>query len=329
MSKIIIGIHGLGNKPDANLLSQWWLESIKEGLVKTGLIFEDIPFKLVYWADILYPEAENLEIKDKEDPLFISEPYCKSSPDLAKKPDLENLSSRILKYIEQQLDKIFLRKDMTLNFNSVTDRIIHSYFRDLEVYYSDDSVDQQDPTVLTRDLIRKRLLNVLKEHYQDDILLICHSMGSIIAYDVLINNPDQCKINSLVTVGSPLGIPIIISRIFKEQNAIRVPVNILKKWYNFSDPEDLVAMDHTLQDDFHENLNNIVIQDMLVYNDYQVDGERNPHKIYGYLRTPEMAKIFKDFLIKERRGLLKHYDKVVGKVKNLWNKTVGRRKNEA
>ena len=329
MSKIIIGIHGLGNKPDANLLSHWWLESIKEGLIKTGLIFEDIPFKLVYWADILYPEPESLEIKDKDNPLFISEPYSKSGPDPAKKPDLENLSSKILKYIEQQLDKIFLRKDMTLNFNSVTDRIIHSYFRDLEVYYSDDSVDHQDPTVLTRDLIRKRLLDVLKEHYEDDILLICHSMGSIIAYDVLINYPDQCRINSLVTVGSPLGIPIIISRIFKEQKALRVPENIMKKWYNLSDPEDLVAMDHTLEDDFHENKNNIAIHDMLVYNDYQVDGERNPHKIYGYLRTTEMAQIFKDFLIKERSGLLKHYDKVIGKVMSLWNKTIGRRKNEA
>ncbi len=34
MKKIIIGIHGIGNKPPAKILRKWWLNSIYEGLKK-------------------------------------------------------------------------------------------------------------------------------------------------------------------------------------------------------------------------------------------------------------------------------------------------------
>ena len=326
MAKIIIGIHGLGNKPEQHLLEEWWIKSIKEGLDRSGLIYENIPFKLIYWADILYPQPESLDIKDKEDPCYLSEPYVPLEAETHRKPDPEKLSSKIFKYIEEQLDKIFLKEDMTLNFNNVTDRIIHSYFKDLEIYYSDDSVYQSDPPVLAREVIRNRLLDVLKEYCKDDILLIGHSMGSIIAYDVLINHQDECRVNTFVTVGSPLGIPIIISRIFEEQKSLKVPPNISGKWYNLSDPEDLVAMDHTLEDDFHENPNNIVIQDMLVYNDYQINDKKNPHKIYGYLRTPEMADILTKFLKVERNAFVRTYYNVIGKVKDLLNKAIYREK---
>jgi len=328
MAKIIIGIHGLGNKPTPKLLQEWWIQSIKEGLNKTnGLIYEKIPFKLVYWADILHPNPEDPEIKDENDPLYLSEPYNSSQPNQKNKPEPEKLSLKILKYIGEQLDNIFLKEDMTLNFNNVTDKIIHNYFKDLEVYYSDNSMDQHDPTCLARDAIRKKLFDVLKIHKNDDVLLIGHSMGSIIAYDVLVNHTNDCKVKTFITVGSPLGIPIIVSRIFEEQKSLSVPKNI-SKWYNHSDAEDLVAMDHTLKDDFPENENNIKVEDMLVYNDYVINDKRNPHKVYGYLRTPEMAQIITDFLKVERSGFIRHYQNVLDKVINLWGKTILRRKNE-
>ncbi len=54
MSKIIIGIHGLGNKPPKELLARWWKEAILEGLRKNNYSAKDFNFELVYWADILH-----------------------------------------------------------------------------------------------------------------------------------------------------------------------------------------------------------------------------------------------------------------------------------
>ena len=36
MKKIIIGVHGLGNKPPADVLEKWWAASIQEGLAAIG-----------------------------------------------------------------------------------------------------------------------------------------------------------------------------------------------------------------------------------------------------------------------------------------------------
>ena len=38
MSKVIIGIHGLGNKPQKNLLEEWWKAAINEGFNLAGIL---------------------------------------------------------------------------------------------------------------------------------------------------------------------------------------------------------------------------------------------------------------------------------------------------
>ncbi len=308
MAKIIIGIHGLGNKPPADLLEKWWITSIEEGLEKSAHKKINYDFKLVYWADILHAKPEDPAIFDKENIFYIAEPYIPSKNQPL--PQVEkSLASKILNYLEEQLDNIFLKEDMTLNFSSVTDRIIHKYFEDLEIYYSNNCTTWDDPKCMARPAICNRLLKVLQKHKDDEIMLIAHSMGSIIAYDVLINHLQELKVDTFISVGSPLGLPIITSRIFSEQkdklkqNQLAAPENILKKWINISDPEDLVAMDHTLKDDFKPNKKGIQAQDLTVYNDYIVDNKRNPHKIYGYLRCSEMTEIIKEFSKDEK----KHY----------------------
>ena len=45
------------------------------------------------------------------------------------------------------------------------------------------------------------------------MLVITHSMGSIITYDVLVHSENNIKIDSLVTMGSPLGIPFMFEKL--------------------------------------------------------------------------------------------------------------------
>ena len=48
MKTIILGIHGLGNKPSELLLKKWWKEAIIEGLDRIDKEMLSIPFDLVY-----------------------------------------------------------------------------------------------------------------------------------------------------------------------------------------------------------------------------------------------------------------------------------------
>ena len=316
MSKIIIGIHGLGNKPPKEVLESWWIQSIREGFRKTGKPRVFFNFELVYWADILYPEPLNMDITDPEDPLYVLEPYLPGRY-LPLKEEAP-LKSKLIKYLEKQMDKLFLNDDLTLNFESITDKILHRYFKDLETYYSAEPVKNGEGQSLIRDQIRERLAKVLKKHRNKDILLLSHSMGSIIAYDVLAHTVPDIEIDTFITAGSPLGLPIIIGRIFAEQKItlteetkVLTPENVKHAWYNFADPEDRIAIDATLNDDYKENSRGIRAIDKVVHTDYAIKEERNAHKSYGYLRTPEMIEILDDFLSRDKLKLFLKYQEIL------------------
>ena len=303
MSRIIIGIHGLGNKPSQDLLTRWWKKSIHEGLKSINSNRFTINFDLVYWADVLYDKPLSLKKKDENHPLYLDDPYTPANSAIKKTPD--EWKVKIVDYIDKQIDKLFLNKDMSLNYSAITDKIIHHYFRDLEVYYSASSVGQSNQPA--RDVIRERLANTLIKHKRKKIMLIAHSMGSIIAYDVLNFIVPEIKIDTFVTIGSPLGLPVIVSKIYGEQNKdhkkitkVKTPESIINSWINLSDPDDKVALDHTLADDYEKNTNQVRAIDKYIYNNYEISGKRNPHKSYGYLRSPELAEIIDLFLVKRR-----------------------------
>ena len=135
-------------------------------------------------------------------------------------------------------------------------------------------------------------------------------MGTIIAYDVMTKVVTKVKIDTLVTIGSPLGLPTVKKFFLKEtrknpgeKREIRTPHNLLTKWYNLSDLNDKVAMHYSLKDDYLPNKHMVSPEDKIVYNDYQTEDNKNPHKSFGYLRTKEMAEVICNFLKAKKRSL--------------------------
>jgi hypothetical protein len=319
MSKIIIGIHGLGNKPPKDLLQKWWRQSLREGFrcIDKPQVFFD--FELVYWADILHEKPLDINITDPENPLFLIEPYLPGRQ-IDEEPQ-GPLRKKIMGYLERQMDKLFLNDDMTLNFSSITDKIIKRYFKDMEAYYAFADPENKTDVKLRRDEIRNRLAETLRKHRDKEILLLSHSMGSIIAYDVLFHTVPDVTVDTFITAGSPLGLPVIIGRIFAEQqkkvanfDKVRTPENVKRNWFNFADPEDTIAFDATLNDDYAENSQNIRAIDITVRNNYENRGVKNSHKIYGYLRTPEMARVIYDF---QHRGQPRMKQKLADRLNSL------------
>jgi hypothetical protein len=301
MAKIILGIHGLGNKPPKRLLARWWRAALEEGLSTIGHPRRLFQFRLVYWADFLHPEPLDPEVRDAKDPRYLDSPYIPSR--LVDGKRRKKISKRVLDYLERQLYKIMLKEDLSINYAAVTDLIIRRYFADLDIYYSKQCRDRKNNICQARDAIRGDLARVLRKYRKKDILLIAHSMGSIIAYDVLTQSTPDIRIRTLVTMGSPLGLPVVMLKILSEQRkkpqkhlTVRTPENIRDAWYNLSDPQDKVATKYNLSEDYESNSRHISAIDIVVHNDYEYNGMPNPHCIYGYLRTEEMANVIFNFL---------------------------------
>ena len=86
-------------------------------------------------------------------------------------------------------------------------------------------------------------------------MLIAHSMGSIIAYDVLRDLGRELtgmQVDHLVTIGSPLGMPYVLYKIRQENASIRTP-SIVRRWTNLADRRDPIAVDVHLADEFEPN----------------------------------------------------------------------------
>ncbi len=309
MSKIIIGIHGLGNKPSKRVLEKWWKISIKKGLKEIQKPHRQTYFKLVYWAHFLHPTPLKRRIKNKKDPLYIEFPYTPIiRRDLEEKPS--EFRKNVLHVLGDQLDKIMLNNDLTINFSSINDFIINHFFSDLAKYYTKEAVGQTSLDGSAKNIICSHLARMLKKYRKKKICLIAHSMGSIIAYDVLTEFVPDVKIDTLITIGSPLGLPVIKSKIASEQKNkfiqkihLSVPENIVSHWYNLSDLRDKIAFNYELGDDYEPNSKNVRVSDKVVINHYAYQGKRNPHKSYGYLQTPEMAEIIDAFLSQKEHAI--------------------------
>ncbi len=323
MKKVIIGVHGLGNKPPKYLLNKWWKDAIKEGFNKNGVKNELPEFELVYWADILYDKPLNKWEKDTESPYYLEEPYKKSPKNFVIED--HSFQQDLIYFISSQLNKIFLNEDKTLNYGFITDFILHNFFKDLEIYYTEDCKDEDDVTCKAKYLIRRRIIEVINKYKDYEIMIIAHSMGSIITFDVLTFLLPETKIHTLLTIGSPLGLPVVVSKIASEYKKypnghkyMATPPGVINNWFNLADIQDKVALNYKLNDDFNSNSNGVAPTDFMIINDYEVDNHKNPHKSFGYLRTPEMSKILDDFIIKKKQNLAnKFVDKLEQIVENI------------
>ena len=239
----------------------------RRGCKRNHGLASPLAFELVYWADIQYPAP----IPEAE----IDNPYFMAGG-----------QGSLLRYGGSALDKVRAiaekwggraidkGKDL-IGLSEHIDHILGIAFDDLRDYY-------REPDVRNR--VRDRLARALQRHEDKRVCLIAHSMGSIIAYDVLrMLEQRPPGIDHFVTIGSPLGLPIVTQHVREEFSNTTVPRQV-RQWTNLADPGDKVALDCSLADDYRPTPGGIRVQDDLVHNGY-VDraGKNDQHNSYGYL----------------------------------------------
>ncbi|MCJ0874490.1 hypothetical protein [Streptomyces sp. AP-93] len=118
-----------------------------------------------------------------------------------------------------------------------------------------------------RDVVRGELADVPP----GPLALVGHSLGSVIAYEVL--REERRDVTLFVSLGSPLGITEVQDRLALPA---AVPAGVAA-WSNVSDLRDLVALDHWLRPEYGPAG---LVTDHLVRND-----SGNHHGITEYLRS--------------------------------------------
>lgn len=153
-----------------------------------------------------------------------------------------------------------------------------------------------------RSLLKAKLRPFLEKN--EPILIIGHSMGSIIAYDTLwelSHEEHRSGKVDLLCIGSPLGSKFVQRKLlgYKFKNKMHYPTNI-RHWTNVSAAGDITALDSCFSGDYREMLKlNILdsIEDHCdkVYNYYRNKDGLNVHRSYGYLINPIVGKVIADW----------------------------------
>lgn len=311
---IIIGIHGLGNKPPKEILENWWKRAISDGLNLNNYPNKEFDFELIYWADILHPTPLDVNAKSKSS-LFISEPY--KSDIYPEQKELLTFREKTIEYLEKYYNNFIVNEVLSVKYPSITEFFIHLHLKDLKTYFSSDSIPLDGKEIPIKEAIIERFINLLDKHKGKKIMLIAHSMGSIIVHDAFTEYSPDVAIDTYVSIGSPLGQKYVLDKYKIENqknilNKLKVPENILTNWYNLSDLEDQVALNHEIADLYDTNSRKVKIVDQLVDNRFVNEGIRNPHKAFGYLRVPQFSKIVNEFLVFKRPGIFEMIRKIIG-----------------
>ena len=145
--------------------------------------------------------------------------------------------------------------------------------------------------------VRATLSRTLLEGPADQrVLLIGHSMGSVIAWDTLWQLSREqghtFRVDLYLTMGSPLGQRFVQRdlRGWQRHGLERYPDNI-RRWHNLTAVGALTAAYPRLAPRFRGMRALLERQsDEIIDNWFRLDGELNPHAEYGYLANAATAK---------------------------------------
>jgi hypothetical protein len=117
----------------------------------------------------------------------------------------------------------------------------------MEAYYflfDKDYVRQDGVRFKVRQELRFRLLRELAAATAEAerVVIVSHSMGTMVAYDVLRNCPECPPVDTLITLGSPLGIREVQQELIAvDAKDVDFPAAKLSRWINVYDPLDPVC----------------------------------------------------------------------------------------
>jgi hypothetical protein len=299
--KHIIYIPGRNPKPEAHQYRQLIWRIMLEGVKRCDQNTADElqknhpNFHLVSWNGLYYHEKKEIE---KDMPLVeaLINKHGPTKEDILDAHSSKRKMSHLLLTVADHIPLIIpmLPKDVQ---NATND--IARYFN---------NTNQIGDEV--RALFKNTLRPLLKQ--KEEILLIGHSLGSVIAYDALWELSQKEKIEGKVdflTIGSPLSMHYIKKRLLGMKNPQNITYpKLIDKWTNFTAEGDIAAINQRFDRSFYPMIkqgivNSIENKDKGIYNFYHNNIGLSCHHAYGYLINPVVGHYIKNWHQKNKNEL--------------------------
>ncbi len=284
---LILFIPGLKPKPEPAAHCDALRRCLQAGLQKVdGDVAREFAaaeraFDLVSWTFDFYGEHRDMALDAEGVEALLEKPAA----DAKDRADASSWRRRLLRGLYRLGDRVpFL-------IPHLADENVALHLRDLRRYVH----NENDVAEVTRRHLKLPLKTAAAQ--RRPVLLLAHSMGSVIAWDALwqlSRDPHyDDRLSLLITLGSPLGQRYIQRRLLgsRERGAARYP-DCIRRWVNVSAVGELTALDARLAPDFAEMRALDLIEsihDIETYNWFRDHGTLNVHAEYGYLANSDTA----------------------------------------
>jgi hypothetical protein len=293
--KRIIYIPGMKPKPppDEHRAALW--RCLREGMRRAGASgvggqpFADEVFQVVPWTRRFYAEQRDINI---------------DIPGIERLMSLDGPAAgdvrEALHWHKRLGQLIYLLSDaFPMLINLVANPPMRDTLQDASRYFRNEN------GVATE--IRRMISSALESAAESSqaIMLIGHSLGSVIAYDVLWElsrqRHSQIRIDHFLTIGSPLGLNFVKHRMLSSgtQGEEHYPSNI-RRWSNLSAVGEMTALDRSFADDYKPmlefNLVESITDHIELINYFRGPEGLNVHKCYGYMINEKTGSVVANWL---------------------------------
>ncbi|WP_167707336.1 S8 family peptidase [Xanthomonas arboricola] len=291
-ARTVIYIHGIGNKPPAEVLRCQWDKALFGRPMGERT-------RLAYWVNReRYPVAEpgNCDARDVGPALNQSVQRALSTLGLVPgEQDLHLLADALAQSEQERVDLHRLLDELDaapampaagqVQAKGPIDAINRVLLRLISAALLQDVHDLffvPERAALMRESLTQRLRSG-----GGPFVVVAHSQGSMIAFDVLRQlQAAECEVSLFLTLGSPLGLPQVRSMFKRWTGTRKLPFPAcVRRWINVADTRDPIALDPDLGDDIanakgrFENLAGARLNP---------DWQHNAHSGSGYLSIPQV-----------------------------------------
>ena len=287
MRPLILYIPGLLPKPEPAIHSEALARCLLTGVRRVDPAVADAietadAFDIVSWTFDFYGTHRDFEL-DRAAVDAVVEQGEADEKDIA---EATSWSRRLTRWVYRLGDMVPFLIPHVANEKAAV------HLRDLQRYLNDDN----GIATHARRMLKMRLRAA--DEAGQPVLLIAHSMGSVIAYDSLWEmshgSRDHLRLDMLLTMGSPLGQNYMRKRLkgAGQPGYACYPTNI-GRWKNLAAIGDLTALDRRLSDDFDGMLELGLLdtfEDERLLNWFRLEGQLNVHAEYGYLVNEKTAR---------------------------------------
>ncbi|MFF5078030.1 hypothetical protein ACFY36_13340 [Actinoplanes sp. NPDC000266] len=274
MGSLVVGVHGIAqqHRGDELLHSMWW-PALASGLRLAGHadVLSPAEFRCAFFGDLFRPEARYLsagpgpESESEASEELLALWWAEAA---RLDPAVEPPDRRVLLRTPRSLQRGVLALSRSRFFAGLTPKLFISVLRQVSDYFG---------VPETRARAVASLSSLIDAETR---VIVAHSLGSVVAYEALCAHPEW-NIHTLVTIGSPLGIPnVIFDRLQPAPVAGRASwPGPVRSWTNLADEGDVVALVKDLRPGFGPDVTSVIVHN-----------GSSAHSVQAYLTSREAGE---------------------------------------